>query len=67
MPSEFDIFRTANVFILRYGGEAPIRAGKRAADLYRQRDFMGCVNWLRTLKLIYELMTKQRHEDVNVH
>ena len=42
----FDIFRTANVLIMRYGREAPIRASKRAEELYLERDFAGSVDWL---------------------
>lgn len=61
MSSKFDIVRTANSYVARYGKEAPIRAGKRAAQLYRSRDLAGCVDWLRTLTLIYELLTKELH------
>ena len=67
MHRGFNILRTANVLIMRYGKEVPICAGKRAEELYRERDFAGCVYWQRTLPLIYELLISELREDAVVH
>lgn len=67
MSSNFDIFRTAKLYVAQFGKEAPIRAGKRAEQLYRSRDFAGCVYWLRTLTLIYELLTRELRDNRVLH
>ena len=48
---EFDKYRTANVLVVRCGKEAPVQAGKRAAELYRKPEIFSSVDWLRTLVL----------------
>ena len=56
MSSDFDIYRLANPLISRYGKEAPIRAGKQADEFNRKNDYSGCVIWLMTITLIFELL-----------
>lgn len=57
--TELDVWRSANILLKRYGGEAVFIASKRADALLDQGDVQGCSVWVRIAKAIDELERKQ--------
>ena len=62
-----DIYRTANELIKQHGKDAPIHAAMRADELLKAGDMGGKAVWLRILKAVEELQSKERPEDATVN
>ncbi len=67
MTSDLDIYRSANELIEQHGEDAPIHAAMRADELMEAGDMEGRAVWLRIVKAIEELLSKERPEGVEVH
>ncbi len=67
MTSNLDIYRSANEIIKQHGEDAPIHAAMRADELMETGDMDGRVVWLRIVKAIEELLSKERPDDAEVH
>ena len=67
MISDLDIFRSANELIEQHGEDAPIHAAMRADELMEAGDMEGEAVWLRIVKAIEELLSRERPEDAEVH
>jgi len=67
MTSDLDIYRSANELIKQHGEDAPILAAMRADELMDTGDMEGRAVWLRIVKAIEELMSKERPEGEKVH
>ena len=67
MTSDLDIYRSANELIKQHGEDAPILAAMRADELMDTGDMEGRAVWLRIVKAIEELMSKERPDDAEVH
>ncbi len=67
MTSDLDIYRSANVLIQKHGEDAPILAAMRADQLMETGDMEGRAVWLRIVKAIEELLSKERPDDAEVH
>ena len=65
--TELDIWRSANILLKRYGGEAVFIASKRADELLDQGDVQGCSAWVRIAKAIIELERKSAGKADRVH
>jgi hypothetical protein len=65
--NELDIWRSANVLLKRYGGEAIFIATKRADTLLDQGDVQGCSAWVRIAKAITDLERKGAGKADRVH
>jgi hypothetical protein len=65
--SELDIWRSANILLKRYGGEAVFIASKRADALLDQGDVEGCSAWVRITKAIADLERKAAGKSEQVH
>ena len=67
MTSDLDIYRSANVLIQKHGEDAPILAAMRADELM-ETGYMDCrAVWLRIVKAIEELLSKERPEGEKLH
>ncbi len=55
MPSELDIYRSANVLVKHQGQDAPIHAAMRADAMLDRGDLGGYVVWKRILRAVGEL------------
>ncbi len=67
MISDLDIYRSANEFIKQHGEVADIEAAMRADECLTARDMEGEAVWLRIVKAVEELMSKERPDDAEVH
>ncbi len=67
MISDPDIYRSANELIEQHGEAADIEAAMRADDRLAAGDMEGEAVWLRIVKAIEELQSKERPEDAEVH
>ncbi len=67
MTSDLDIYRSANELIKQHGEDAPIHAAMRADELMETGDMEGRAVWLRIVKAIEELLSKERPDDAEVH
>ena len=56
--TELDIWRSANILLKRYKGEAVFIAAKRADALLDQGDVPGRAEWIRIAKAIIDLERK---------
>ena len=64
MPiSNLDIYRSANLFVRRYGADAEVQAAMRADRLLDAGDLDGAAVWRRIMAAIVEL---QRTEPVGM-
>ena len=64
---ELDIWRSANILLKRYKGEAVFIATKRADALLDQDDHHGCSVWIKIAKAITELERKQARGADRIH
>ncbi len=55
MPSDLDIYRSAQVLVKQHGQDAPIHAAMRADELLEAGDLDGCAVWRRVLRAVEEL------------
>ena len=67
MTSDLDVYRSANELIKQHGEDAPIHAAMRADELMEAGDMDGRTVWLRIIKAIEELQSKERPGDAEVH
>ena len=67
MTSDLDIYRSANELIKQFGDAADIEAAMRADELMEAGDMEGRAVWLRIVKAIEELLSKERPDDAAVH
>ncbi len=67
MTSDLDIYRSANELIKQYGDAADIETAMRADERLAAGDMEGEAVWLRILKAINELLSKERPEGEKVH
>ncbi len=67
MTSDLDTCRSANELIKQYGEAADIEAAMRADERLAAGDMEGEAVWLRIVKAIAELLSKERPEDAEVH
>ena len=67
MTSDLDICRSANELIKQCGDAADIEAAMRADELAEHGDKEGRAVWLRIVKALEELLSKERPEGVQVN
>ena len=67
MTSDIDTYRSAHELIKQYGDAADIEAAMRADGLMEAGDMEGEAVWLRIVKAIEELLSKERPDDAEVH
>ncbi len=67
MTSDLDIYRSANELIKQHGEVADIEAAMRADGCLAAGDMEGEAVWLRIVKAIEELLSKERPGDAEVH
>ncbi len=67
MTSDLDIYRSANELIKQFGEAADIDAAMRADERLAAGDMEGKAVWLRIVKAIAELLSKERPDDAEVH
>ncbi len=67
MPSDIDIYRSANELIEQHGEDAPILVAMRADELMEAGDMEGVAVWKRIGKAIEELQSQERPDDAKVH
>ncbi len=67
MTSDLDIYRSANELIEQQGDAADIEAAMRADELMEAGDMEGRAVWLRIVKAIEELLSKERPDDAELH
>ena len=67
MVTDKDIYRSANELIEQHGEDAPIHAAMRADELMDAGDMEGEAVWLRIVKAIEELLSKEQPGDADVH
>ncbi len=66
MTSDIDIYRSAHELIKQYGDAADTEATMRADERLAAGDMEGEAVWLRILKAINELLSKERPGDAEV-
>ncbi len=67
MTSDIDIYRSDNELIKQHGEDAPIEAAMRADELMETGDKEGRAVWVRIVKAIAELLSKERPDGAKVH
>ncbi len=67
MTSDLDIYRSANELIEQHGEAADIEAAMRADECLAAGDMEEEAVWLRLVKAIEELLSKERPDDAEVH
>ncbi len=63
MTSDLDIYRSANELIKQHGEAADIEAAMRADACLPAGDMEGEAVWLRIVKAVEELLSKERPGD----
>ncbi len=67
MTSDLDIYRSANELIKQHSDAADMEAAMRADECLAAGDMEGEAVWLRIVKAIEELQSKERPDDAEVH
>ncbi|MCH9054308.1 MAG: hypothetical protein IIA72_25255 [Proteobacteria bacterium] len=67
MTSDLDTYRSASELIEQHGEDAPIHAAMRTDELMEAGDMEGRAVWVRIMKAIEELLSKERPDDAEVH
>ncbi len=67
MTSDLDVYRAAHILIERHGDDASIEAAMRADELMEAGDMEGVAVWLRIVKAVEELQSKERPGGAEVH
>ena len=67
MPSEIDIYRTANLLVKQHGEDAPIHAAMRADAMLEKGDLDGYAAWRRMLRAVEELQEVEPASGAQVH
>ena len=66
MTSDLDIYRSAHELIKQFGDAADIEAAMRADERLAAGDMEGEAVWIRIVKAIEELLSKERPEGVKI-
>ena len=66
MPSDLDIWRSAQALVKRHGPDAPIQAAMRADAMLDKGDLDGYAVWKRIVKAAGELLSKERPDGATV-
>ena len=66
MPSDLDIWRSAQALVKRHGPDAPIHAAMRADAMLENGDLDGYAVWKRIVKAVGELLSKERPDGATV-
>ncbi len=67
MIPDLDIFRSAQVRVIRHGQDAPIHAAMRADAMLEKGDLEGCAVWKRILRAVEELQGAEPKPGEAVH
>ena len=67
MTSDLDIYRSANELIKQFGDAADIEAAMGADERLAAGDMEGEAVWLRIVKAVEELLSKERPKGEKVH
>ncbi len=67
MTSDLDIYRSAKELIKQHGEADDIEAAMRADKRLAAGDMEGEAVWLRIVKAVEELQSKERPEEAEVH
>jgi hypothetical protein len=67
VTSDLDVYRSANELIKQHGDAADIEAAMRADKCLAAGDMEGKAVWIRIVKAIEELLSKERPDDAEVH
>ncbi len=67
MTSDIEIYRSANELIKQFGEAADNEVAMRADERLAAGDMDGEAVWLRIVKAIEELLSKERPDDAEVH
>jgi len=67
LTSSLDIYRSANELIKLFGDAADIEAAMRADERLAAGDMDGEAVWLRIIKAIEGLLSKERPSDEHLH
>ncbi len=67
MPSEIDIFRSANVLIREHGAGAALEAAQRADAMLERGDMGGCAVWKRIVAAVEDIERTERREEEAAH
>ncbi len=67
MVSDLDIYRSANEVITQQGETADIEAAMRTDECLAAGDLEGEAVWLRIVKAIEELLSKERPKGAKPH
>ena len=62
MPSDLDIYRTANVLVKQHGEDAPIHAAMRADAMLEAGDLDGCAVFKRALRAVEKCCPRSGHQ-----
>jgi hypothetical protein len=62
MPTDLDIWRTANLLLKQHGEKALEHAAGRAVDCAFADDKEGAGEWRRVIEAVRELQRRQRHD-----
>ncbi len=60
MIPDLDIYRSAHVLVKQHGEDAPLDAAQRADAMLEAGDMAGHAVWLRIVRAVEELLTKER-------
>ena len=66
MTSDLDTYRSANELIEQHGDAADIEAAMRADERLAAGDMEGEAVWIRIVKVVEELLAKERPEGEKV-
>ena len=63
MPSEIDIYRSANILIREHGDGAALEAAQCADAMLERGDMEGAAVWKRVLGAVKEIQREERREN----
>ena len=67
MPTDLDIYRSANILIKRYLEEAAFKAAMRADAMLKNGEIGGYLVWKRIVKAINEIQRDEPRDDEAVN
>ncbi len=67
MPTDIDIYRSANLLIERYGEDASIHAAMSADAMMEKGDLDGYAVWKLIMRAVDELEAKERPGSAKLH
>jgi hypothetical protein len=66
VASDLDIYRSANILLREHGEDAPIEAAMRADALLEAGDMEGHAVWVRIVKAVGDLLSRERPAGASV-